>query len=136
MVTAGAYNDVFHNIGFECDSLSLGKGCPSQQTINWSELNLAADCLIKVLQEIKDDGTKHVGIITDHLHRGGRDHFVVVIFWAGKDSKGNKTSRFFYPSIDRAGYTAQMAADGIKNVMERFLDIMLRSKLKNHRRCR
>ena len=76
IVTAGAFDGLFHDIGFECDSSSLGKGCPIQRTIDRSELNPAANYLMKVLKEIKDDGTKYVGIITDHGHRGGQDHFM------------------------------------------------------------
>ena len=120
MLTAGAYNGLFHNIGFECDCSSLGKGWSSQRTITRSELNLAADCLMKVFQEIKDDETKYVGIITDHGHIGGQDHFVVVICWAGKNSEGNRTNRLFCPSTDQAGHSAQMADNGVKNSVERF----------------
>ena len=83
--------------------------------------NLMADCLVKVLQEIKDDKAKLVGIITDHGHRGGQDHFMVVVCWAGKNKKGHKTYKHFCPSIDHAGHSAQEAADAIKNVIEKFL---------------
>ena len=83
--------------------------------------NLMADCLVKVLQEIKDDKAKLVGIITDHGHRGGQDHFMVVVCWAGKNKKGHRTYRHFCLSIDHAGHSAQEADDAVKNVIERFL---------------
>ena len=73
------------------------------------------------MHEIKDDGAKHVGIITDHGHRGKQDHHVVVIIWSGYDSDGNMTIKFFCPSIDRAGHKGQSAAEGVKAILDRFL---------------
>ena len=68
MVIAGAFEALFHEIGWRCDPDRLGKGCPSRRTIARAELNLTTDCLMKVIQEINDDGAKKVGIITDHGH--------------------------------------------------------------------
>ena len=94
MIIAGAYKALFHQIGFRCGAENLGRGCPSQRTIARSELNLATDTLLKVIQEMKDDDARFVGIITDHGHRGGQDHFVVVIMWAGKSKSGERTINF------------------------------------------
>ena len=105
MAIAGTLDVLFHDIGFECSPKQLGKSVPSSRTIARYEHILAVDCLIKVLQEIKDDGAKTISIICDHGHRGGQDHFVIIIVWSEwKDSKKtDRTLKFFCPSIDHAG---------------------------------
>ena len=118
-VIMGAYDSLFHEIGFKIHPDQLAHGCPSTTTIARAELNLAVDTLMVKIQEIRDDGTTVVGIITDHGNRAGQDHFVVVVVWAGLDENGNKTIKFFCPSIDSAGHTAKHAAEGVKNVMQR-----------------
>ena len=121
IIIAGAFQALFYDIGSKCDHASLGKCCPSQRTIAQSEMNLATDCLMEVIQEVIDDGTKDVVIITDHGHRGGQDHFVVVICWAGLDTDGKRIVKHLCPSIDKAGHTPQKAANAIKQILERFL---------------
>ena len=76
---------------------------------------------MKVLQDIKDDGATKIGIVTDHGHRGGQDHFVILLCWSGRKKNGARTLKFFCPSIDRCGHTAQQAAEGVKKVTQRFL---------------
>ena len=73
-----------------------------------------------MLHEIKCDGVKEVAIITDHGHKGGQDHFIIVLVWYGKDKNGNDVVKFFCPSIDYAGHTAKEAAMGmgVKRVYE------------------
>ena len=88
MIIATAYDSLFYDIGFDCDPASLGKGYPSQWTIAQSELNIATDCLLEVMQEIKNDGETKFSVITDHSHRGGQDHFDIVLCWAGLDANG------------------------------------------------
>ena len=121
MIVAGTLDMLFQEIGFECTPEQLGKGVPSPRTIARYEMHLAVDCIIVTLQEIKDDGSTQVGMMTDHGHRAGQDHFVTVLVWSGRDSNGSRTLKFFCPSIDLAGHTAQEAADGVKNVWGRFL---------------
>ena len=121
MAIAGAYAALFEHIGLKIDPKKLGKACPSQRTIARYEHNIATDCLIKVMQEIKDDGAKKVGIISDHGHRGKQGHFVVVIIWSGKDENGNDTLKFFCPSIDNAGHSGANAAEAMQKVLDRFL---------------
>ena len=57
-------------------------------------MNLAVECILVSLQEIKDDGATQVGMITDHGHRDGQDHFVIVIVWSGRDSNSSRTLTF------------------------------------------
>jgi hypothetical protein len=83
MIIAGAYKALFFDIGFKVNSSELAKGCPSQTTIKKSELLLASDSIIKVLHKMKNDGAKVVSIITDHGHRAGQDHFVIIVTWPG-----------------------------------------------------
>lgn len=120
MSVAGTLDMLFHEIGFECSAEQLGKAVPSQRTIAQYELNLAVDCVMKTCQEIKDDGAKQVGLMCDHGHGGGQDHFVTVLVWSGyKD--GKKTIKFVCPSIDSAGHSAKEAAEGVQSVVKRFL---------------
>ena len=121
MLFPGVLEALFHDIGFECNPSNLAKACPSKTTIARYDLNLAVDCLMKVLQEIKDDGAKLIGVMMDHGHRAKQDHFVIVIIWSGLDSKGRMTYKYFCPSIDSAGHTGEEAAEAVKNVIERFL---------------
>lgn len=121
MAICGTFDMLFHEIGFECTSEQLGKSCPSQRTIARYELHLAVDCCLKVLQEMKDDGAKVAGIMTDHGHRWYQDHFVVVVCWSGYDSDDKRTLKFFCPSIDSAGHSALQAAKAVETVMKRFL---------------
>ena len=57
-------------------------------------LNLATDCLMKVTQEINNDGSKKVGIITDHGHRGGQDIFFIVYAEAAWIAMAKEQSNF------------------------------------------
>ena len=112
----------FHEIGYKVSHENLSKAIPSRRTIARGEHRLATDCLLKVIWEIKKDGSKHVSIITDHGHRGGQDHFVIVVIWSGKDPEtGRMTTKAACPSIDSAGHTAEQASDAVKTVFERFL---------------
>ena len=35
---------------------------------------------------MKQDKAEMVGIIMDHGHRGGQDHFVIVVVWSGHNN--------------------------------------------------
>jgi hypothetical protein len=59
-----------------------------------------------------------IGVITDHGHRAGQEHFVIVIIWSGYDKEGGETYKYFCPSIDSAGHTAEKASEALKNVLE------------------
>ena len=121
MIIAGTLKALFFEIGFKVSPVQLSKGCPSQRTIARAEFNLAGDALIKVLWEMKKDGVKRVGMMTDHGHRAGQDHFVVIFVWVGKDEHGNPTVKTFCPSIDKAGHTTEAAAKGVEAIVKRFL---------------
>ena len=107
MITAGAYKCLLRDIGYNITSSELANSCPKPSLIAKLEVDLAADVLAKVLHEIKCGGVKEVAIITDHGHRGGQDHFVIVLVWYGKDKNGNDVVQFFCQSIDYAGHTAK-----------------------------
>ena len=79
MIIVGAFKALFYEIKYKCDPVSLGKGSPSRRTIDQAELNLNTDCLMKINEEINDDGAKKVDIITNHGHQGGQDHFFIMI---------------------------------------------------------
>jgi len=79
MITAGAYKCLLRDIGYNITSSELANSCPKPSLIAKLEVDLAADVLAKVLHEIKCGGVKEVAIITDHGHRGGQDHFVIVL---------------------------------------------------------
>ena len=70
---------------------------------------------------MKRDGADLFGIITDHGHCAGQDHFVVAIVWSGFDTELMPTHIFFCPSIDLAGHTAIRASQAIKNALDRML---------------
>ena len=69
----------------------LSRGYSSQRTIARSELQPTVNSLMMVLHEIKSDGAKAVGVITDHGHRAGQHHFVIVILLSGLKSNGERT---------------------------------------------
>ena len=120
-IIAMTLKGLFYHIGFAVDHGNLAKGVISRRTIGRGELRFATDCLAKVLYEIVYlDEAMEVCIITDHGHRNGQDHFVVVISWAGMDGKC-RTFKHFCPSIDQAGHSAEEAVEGVKIVIERLL---------------
>jgi hypothetical protein len=43
---------------------------------------------------MKQDKAEMVGIIMDHGHRGGQDHFVIVVVWSGHNNDCNHTFKF------------------------------------------
>jgi len=121
MVQAGTLAGLFTHLGLEYDPEGLAKGLLSSERSNARyECKLAAECMMKVMQEIKDDGAKVVAAMGDHGHRGGQDHYVVVLVWSGKDDNGNKTVKFFVPSIDKAGHKTKNVGDAVKNVLDKF----------------
>ena len=125
MIQCGAWLALLNEIELEIDEESVANACPSRRTLARWELMLATDCMATNIEEMKRDmdgrDKKYCGVISDHGHRGGQDHFVVVVVWAGYDENGNKTLKFFCPSIDSAGHSAQEAANGVKNVLDRAL---------------
>ena len=98
------------------------KGCPSQTTIKNSELYLASDSIIKVLHEMKNDGAEVISITTDHGHQMNQDHFFIVVAWPVRDTDGNRTVKFFCPSIDSAGHHAVEAAEAVHVIKHLFVD--------------
>ena len=79
MIIAMACKALFHMIGLDISHSNLAKGCQSCRTISRYELNLAAECVMKVILDIKEDGVKEVGVIMDHGHHVKQDHFVNII---------------------------------------------------------
>jgi len=124
MIVAGVLMALFHDIGFDVDHSKLAKACPSQTSISDAELRLSVDVIIKVLHEMKNDGVKYISIMTDHGHRAGQDHFVIIVTWAGRDNKGKRCLKFFCPSIDSAGHTSMESAEAVNNVVSRLFSAM------------
>lgn len=83
MCIAGAWAALFQHIEYKISSANLGKSCPSHRTLAWYKLHLAVDCLAKCIDEIKQDGADLVGVMMDHGHHTGQDHFVIVIILLG-----------------------------------------------------
>ncbi len=121
MCIAGSWAALFRDIGYNVSSEQLAKACPKSRSFGRYELHLASDCLTKVIAEIKQDKAEMVGIIMDHGHRGGQDHFVIVVVWSGYDNDCNQTFKFFCPSIDSAGHSAEEVAKALKKVLDRTL---------------
>ncbi len=69
---------------------------------------------------MKQDGATVYCMMTDHGHRAGQEHFVILFCWAGRDENGNMTYKFFCPSVDSAGHSAELASEAAKKVIERF----------------
>ena len=122
MMIAMVLKGFLNEIGFKISHEQLANAIPSRRTLARYEHILATDCILKVIHEIRKDGATKIGIITDHGHRGGQDHFVIVVIWSGKDEEGRRTLKAFCPSIDSAGHTAAEAANGVKSVFDRFLN--------------
>jgi hypothetical protein len=79
------------------------------------------DCLVKTLVEIQNDGADLVGVITDHGHRAGQEHFVIVIIWSGYDKDGWQNIQIFLSKHRLCGAYAEKASESLKNVLERTL---------------
>jgi hypothetical protein len=111
-------------MGIDLSHKALAKGCPSVKTLkNW-ELNLAGDCLGKVIWQIAKDAKRlrdkygpsvklQITLVTDHGNREGVDHFVKMICWSSVDEKGNHILRHFNLDIDKGGHSTDAAANAI-----------------------
>ena len=125
MIQCGAWLALLNEIELEIKAVDIANACPSARSLARWELLLATDCMAMTVEEMKRDmkasGMKYCGIISDHGQRGKQDHFVVIVVWAGLDEDGNKTLKFFCPSIDSAGHSTAEAANGVKTVLDRLL---------------
>ena len=125
MIQCGAWLALLNEIELEIKAVDIANACPSARSLARWELLLATDCMAMAVEEMKSDmeasGMKYCGIISDHGQRGKQDHFVVIVVWAGLDDDGNKTLKFFCPSIDSAGHSTAEAANGVKTVLDRLL---------------
>jgi hypothetical protein len=101
---AGTVKALFHELDLDVSDAQIAKAFPSRATLAGMEPKVAADCLLSVCQEIKDDfgkdmGTRltqiDLGLTCDHGHRKDQDHFVKLISWAGFDENGNWTIKFY-----------------------------------------
>ena len=82
MVILGTIKGLAEEVGLQLPSVSLARGCPSRKTLAWGDKRLAADCLVPVVEEIKRDNVKWVGLMADHGKRSGIEHFVKMLVWA------------------------------------------------------
>lgn len=125
MIQCGAWLALLNEIDVDITDEQVANACPSARSLARWELMLATDCMGMNIEEMKRDMEgrefRYCGVITDHGHRGNQDHFVIVVVWAGYDEYGNKTLKFFCPSIDQCGHTAAAAANGVKNILDRAL---------------
>ncbi|EJK54705.1 hypothetical protein THAOC_25645, partial [Thalassiosira oceanica] len=111
-------------LGYKISPGDIGRALPSRATQASMEFNLAADCLIKVCHEIKKDKARHLGLITDHGHRGDQDHFVKLVIWAGFDEDENWTMKYFCLDVDSGGHSALEAAVAVKKSVTAFQDLL------------
>ena len=92
---------------------------PSRRSIARSEHRLAAECLVYTVEQIKKDNATWVALLVDHGKRNGKDHFVKIIVWAGKDEYGNRVLKHFCLDIDTSGHSSKDCADAIKDSIEK-----------------
>lgn len=106
----------------EIDAASIAKGCPGRKTIANHEANLAADCMVVIMQEIMDDGAKHFCLITDHGKRSGLEHFVKLLVWCGwkDEKKEEKMLKFHCLDVDTSAHDAEGCAKAVKKSLEEF----------------
>ena len=90
MVILGTIKGLAEEVGLQLPSVSLARGCPSRKTLARGDKRLAADCLVSVVENVKRDNAKWVGLMVDHGKRSGIEHFVKMLVWAGLDDQGNK----------------------------------------------
>lgn len=106
----------------DIDAASIAKGCPGRKTIANHEANLAADCMVVVMQEIIDDGAEHFCLITDHGKRSGLEHFVKLLVWCGwkDEKKEEKMLKFHCLDVDTSAHDAEGCAKAVKKSLEEF----------------
>jgi len=108
-----------YDIGYKIKEGQLGKVVPSRKTLARQEKNLAVDCLIHAVQEMKEDDVKYLFLIVDHGKRNGIEHFVKLVRWGGFDKDGNRVIKQLCLDMDMSGHTAQSAAEAIKQSMKK-----------------
>ncbi|KAL7530309.1 hypothetical protein ACHAXR_007396 [Thalassiosira sp. AJA248-18] len=128
MIMAGTMKALFYELGIDISDQQIAKAFPSRATLSEMEIRGAADSLLAVCQEIKEDMMVTLGralsLTTDHGHRKGQDHFVKLISWAGLDEEDMWTVKFFCVDIDSSEHTADGAATAIKVSTEQLLEIL------------
>jgi len=104
MIMAGTAKALFYELGIEVTDAQIAKAFPSRATLANLEPKVAADCLLSICQEIKEDFERDpgvrlqqldLGLTCDHGHRQDQDHFVKLISWAGFDENNNWTIKFY-----------------------------------------
>ena len=88
LIIAGVVKGLADEVGLPLTNLSLSYGCPSRHTLARGDKRLAADVLISVAKDIKNNNVKWIAFMVDHGKRSGIEHFVKIIIWAGRDSDG------------------------------------------------
>ena len=94
MSMSGILKALFHEAGIPISNEQIGKALPSRALLYDMEVDCAADCLLARCQEMKDDNVRNAGLVSDHGHRAGFEHFVKLMTWAGMDEDGLWTIKF------------------------------------------
>ena len=107
MIVSGVIFALRHEMGMERELTTemISKGCPNSRTLSRHEHNMAADCLVRVLQMMKDDGATTCCVFQDHSNRKGQEHYVKGVSWMG-ECDGRPRPRFFLLDVDSCGHTA------------------------------
>ena len=94
MIMAGTIKALFVQLGIDIDEKRIAKAMPSRATLYNMEVRAAADCILGVCQEMKEDEVSCIGLQADHGHRQDQDHFVKLVCWAGRGAKNKPTLKF------------------------------------------
>ena len=124
MIMAGTTKALFYELGINITDQQIAKAFPSRATISDMETEVAVDCVLRTCQEMKEDGVQKIGLMTDHGHRKGQDHFVKIISWAGKNENDDWTIKFHCVDVDSSGHSAKEAAHAVKVSTEELLSIL------------
>ena len=79
MIMGATLKALFREVGLHhISNLDIAQAIPSRATLAATEIQGAADSLIGVCQDIKDDqaasGKIRLGVVADHGHRAGGRH--------------------------------------------------------------
>lgn len=124
MIQAGTIAALVKELHIDISAEGIGKGLWSGTTNVRAEERLAAECLLVVLDEIREDGATNFALMSDHGKRNGLEHFVKILVWCGwkDDAKTEKTIKFHCVDVDSSFHDAQGCADAIKKSLEVFTE--------------
>ena len=68
---------------------------------------------MSVVQDLKNDDVTWIALMVDHGKRSGIEHFVKIIFWAGRDDDGNRVIKNFCLDVDKSSHGSKDCASAI-----------------------